>query len=212
MAGIKRKFSDFSIEAILEGKKFKHEVREKDILKQERPETPSSTTSSSSLMASYRQSPTVTCSSPMSGNSQSKSFSSSPPPNPNQFPMWTQCQTDLRKSRRPYSKHTVAILSWWFHHLPFLTVEEMETVAMLSSLSRQQVKVWWQNRRHSQRGRQIGEADPYTGRIQHLPTNSGVIGLLPEPGTAFRSAVFKDILHFFYARVTPCILPICVVY
>ena len=92
--------------------------------------------------------------------------------------------------------------------MPFLTVEEMETVAMLSSLSRQKVKVWWQNRRHSQRGRQLGESDPYIGHIQHLPTHDGVIGLVPEPGTAIRPAVFQDILHFFYARVMPCIGPV----
>ena len=88
--------------------------------------------------------------------------------------------------------------------MPFLTMEEMETVSMLSSLSRQQVKVWWQNRRHSQRGRQAGEADPYTSHIHHLPTHDGVLGQVPEPGTGIRSAVFHDILTFFYARVVPC--------
>ena len=69
------------------------------------------------------------------------------------FPQWTQCQRDVKKSRRPYSRPTVTALSWWFHHLPFLTVEEMEVVGGLTSLTRHQVKVWWQNRRHSQRGR-----------------------------------------------------------
>ena len=90
--------------------------------------------------------------------------------------------------------------------MPFLTVDEMKTVGMLSSLSRQQVKVWWQNRRHSQRGRQVGEADPYTSHIQHLPTHDGVLGLVPEPGTGMRTVVFQDILHFFYARVVHCIM------
>ena len=88
--------------------------------------------------------------------------------------------------------------------MPFLTMEEMEMVSVLSSLSRQQVKVWWQNRRHSQRGRQAGEADPYTSHIHHLPTHDGVLGQVPEPGTGTRAAVAQDILAFFYARVVPC--------
>ena len=55
------------------------------------------------------------------------------------FPQWTQCQRDVKKSRRPYSRPTVTALSWWFHHLPFLAMEEMETVAWLAGLTRQQV-------------------------------------------------------------------------
>ena len=144
MAGSKRKFSNFSIEAILEEKKFKSE---ECFLKQERPESPSSTTPNASLYnfsftsfdsepsLSY-QSPLISCSSPQSISCSSPPYptpsstsSSSSPLNPIQFPLWTQCQRDVRKSRRPYSRHTVTILSWWFHHLPFLTVEEMEMVS-----------------------------------------------------------------------------------
>ena len=113
----------------------------------------------------------------------------------------------MRKTRRPYSKHTIAILSWWFHHLPFLTVEETETVAMITSLTKQQVKVWWQNRRHSQRERRVGEADPYTSHIHHLPTYDLVLGpgQVPEPGTGARWLVFWNIYTFFYTWVLPAI-------
>ena len=97
-------------------------------------------------------------------------------------------------------------MSWWFHHLPFLTVEEMETVAMITSLTRQQVKVWWQNRRHSQRGRQSGESDPYLSHILHLPSSS-FLGNVPEPGSGLRHSVFREILNFYLTRVISLIVP-----
>ena len=121
------------------------------------------------------------------------------------FPQWTQCQRDVKKSRRPYSRPTVTVLSWWFHHLPFLTVEEMEVVGGLTSLTRHQVKVWWQNRRHSQRGRS-DQADPYLGHILHLPLWPHT-GHLPEPGSGYRQAVFTQILEFFISRVSNIIIP-----
>lgn len=204
METVKRKLTDFTIEAILTRKKIK---TEQNAVKQEESfsnilDTSSSTDISSSSPSPSIQSPSISCSS-----SSYSSLSSSPttPPSHKQFPQWTQCQKDTRKSRRPYSRHTVSILSWWFHHLPFLTVEEMETVAMMTSLTRQQVKVWWQNRRHSQRGRQAGESDPYTSHIHHLPTYDLVLthGQVPEPGTGARGQVFRNICTFFYAWVLP---------
>ena len=177
MMGIKRKF-DFSIEALLTDSCGKRMKVEESFVKQERPESPSSTTSSLSV------SPSVSPS----------------------FPSWTQCQRDAKKSRRPYSRQTVTILCWWFHHLPFLTVEEMEVVGSITSLTRQQVKVWWQNRRHSQRGRQTGESDPYLSHILHLPTSS-YLGSVPEPGNGHRNTVFRDILNFYLSSVISLIVP-----
>ena len=204
MAAVKRKFTNFSIEEILKDKKIKLEDEDCFIVKQETPEYPSSSTCDTSFdkLATISVQP-FSCQSPAILTSQFVPDLNTSALSSRQFPTWTQCQKDTRKSRRPYSRHTVSILSWWFHHLPFLTVEEMEMVAMLSSLSRQQVKVWWQNRRHSQRGRQAGEADPYTSHIHHLPTYDGVLGQVPEPGTGSRAVVFQDILTFFYARVLP---------
>ena len=175
--GIKRKF-DFSIEALLTDSCEKRMRLEENIVKQERPESPSSTTSSLSLSPSLSPS----------------------------FPPWTQCQRDSKKSRRPYSRQTVTVLCWWFHHLPFLTVEEMEVVGSMTSLTRQQVKVWWQNRRHSQRGRQSGESDPYLSHILHLPSSS-FLGNVPEPGSGLRHSVFREILNFYLTRVISLIVP-----
>ena len=138
----------------------------------------------------------------------SPSISPSSPPtvtSTSSFPQWTQCQRDVKKSRRPYSRPTVTALSWWFHHLPFLTVEEMEVVGGLTSLTRHQVKVWWQNRRHSQRGRSE-QADPYLHHILHLPLWPHN-GHLPEPGSGYRQAVFTQILEFFISRVSSIIIP-----
>ena len=163
-------------------------------VKTERPESPSSTTScTDSLSLSPSLSP---CQSPCSPLTV--------PP----FPQWTQCQRDTKKSRRPYSRQTVTLLSWWFHHLPFLTVAEMEAVASLASLSRQQVKVWWQNRRHSQRGRG-GEADPYLGHILHLPVWPHQAAV-PDPASGFRQEVFRTILNFYISRVSHLISPVSV--
>ena len=184
---MKRTFTNFSIDAILQPKIIKLDIQPEIKIKEERSETPTST-------SPLCQSPSISCSS-----------SSNSPESLNQFPSWTQCQQDSRKSRRPYSRQTVTILSWWFHHLPFLTVEEMEMVAILTGLTRQKVKIWWQNRRHSQRGRQLGQVDPYTSHISHLP----VVGLehLPEPGDSARRMLFQQLLAFFHSHVIPCIIP-----
>ena len=204
METVKRKITDFSIAAILTNKRTKFE--DQDDVKQEKIEGPSSTILDRSFSSDNSlTSPSSSCQSPSISCSSSSSTSPATPVSHQKFPGWTQCQKDTRKSRRPYSRHTVSILSWWFHHLPFLTVEEMETVAMITSLTRQQVKVWWQNRRHSQRGRQPGEADPYTSHIHHLPTYHLVLGhgQVPEPGTGARGQVFRNICTFFYAWVLP---------
>ena len=177
----KRKI-DFSIDSILytcfttgNTSKRQKTVDISEVIKSERPESPSSTTN----------------------NDLSLSCSSS-------FPQWTQCQRDGKKSRRPYSRQTVTILSWWFHHLPFLTVEEMEVVGRITELSRQQVKVWWQNRRHSQRGRSE-QADPYLSNIVHLPLYSGHAPV-PEPGSGYRQTVFNNILNFYLTTVRHVIM------
>ena len=204
METVKRKITDFTIAAILTNKKIKIDDQ---LIKQEILEESSSSILDTSFGTDTSFiSPSSSCQSP-SISSSSSSLSNSPttPVRHQKFPGWTQCQKDTRKSRRPYSRHTVTILSWWFHHLPFLTVEEMETVAMITFLTRQQVKVWWQNRRHSQRGRQAGAADPYTSHIHHLPTYHLVLGhgQVPEPGTGARGQVFRNICTFFYAWVLP---------
>ena len=170
--GIKRNY-DFSIEALLTDSS---EKRMKIMsVKVERPESPSSTTS------------------------PPPSWSPSLSPS---FPSWTQCQRDSKKSRRPYSRQTVTILSWWFHHLPFLTVEEMEVVGGATNLSRQQVKVWWQNRRHSLRSRGSGERDPYQSHMQGLPT-APLPDPLPEPGSSLRLHSLSSLVTFFVASVLP---------
>ena len=190
--------SSFSIAAIL-GPQV-HSLSSQHVVqtKQERPESPSSTTSACEV-SSTTTSSSISISTP----------SPSPPP---QFPQWTQCQRDAKKCRRPYSRAVVAVLSWWFHHLPFLTVQEMEVVGMLTRLTRQQVKVWWQNRRHSQRGRQPGEADPYLGHIHHLPVRTGAgagsEAGQPGPGQAgARQNLFRDLLAFYYSHVRERLLP-----
>ena len=208
METVKRKITDFSIAAILTNKRTK--IEDQVDMKQEIIEDPFSKLYDSSFLTDTSFNSTSSlCQSPSLSSSLSSSSSLSNAPTSfgthQKFPGWTQCQKDTRKSRRPYSRHTVTILSWWFHHLPFLTVEEMERVAMITSLTRQQVKVWWQNRRHSQRGRQSGQSDPYTSHIHHLPTYHLVLGhgQLPEPGTGARGQVFRNICTFFYAWVLP---------
>ena len=180
----KRKF-DFSIDSILHSLPSKRpkieltELESEPEVKIERPESPSSTTLTDISSLSSSLSPTS-------------------------FPQWTQCQRDCKKSRRPYSRQTVTILSWWFHHLPFLTVDEMEVVGGLTDLTRQQVKVWWQNRRHSQRGRS-SSPDPYISHILHLPMYCDQV--LPEPGNGYRQSVFREILNFYFNRVRSVIIP-----
>ena len=165
-------------------------------MKEERPESPTSTTSDLSLpLLTTTTSPTKLSPSP----SPSPPTSLSPSP---KFPLWTQCQRDARRARRPYSRHTVALLSWWFHHLPFLAMEEMETVAWLAGLTRQQVKVWWQNRRHSLRSRGSGERDPYQAHMQGLPT-APLPEPLPEPGSSLRLHSLSSLVAFFVASVLP---------
>ena len=199
--GEKRSLSSFSIDAIL-GHSGSKRCRV-EVVKEERPESPSSTTSDSFPSSNTISSPT----------SSTTDFSTptklSPPPSPPtslspspKFPMWTQCQRDARRARRPYSRQTVALLSWWFHHLPFLSVEEMETVAWLAQLTRQQVKVWWQNRRHSLRSRGSGERDPYQQHMEGLP----VFPLpepLPEPGSPLRLSSLHTLLTFYCSSVIP---------
>ena len=71
-------------------------------------------------------------------------------------PLWTQRQRRGGGGgigRRPYSRSCVLALGWWYAHLPYLATAEMEALGRLTALSRHQVKVWWQNRRHSQRTR-----------------------------------------------------------
>ena len=195
--GEKRSLGSFSIEAILSHSSKRQRVEE---VKQERPESPTSTTSDISLPHLTTSTSTTT-----SPTKLSPSPSPSPPtslsPSP-KFPLWTQCQRDVRRARRPYSRHTVALLSWWFHHLPFLAMEEMETVAWLAGLTRQQVKVWWQNRRHSLRSRGSGERDPYQSHMQGLPT-APLSEPLPEPGSSLRLHSLSSLVAFFVASVLP---------
>ena len=194
MVGEKRSLGCFSIEAILSSSSKRQRVEEE--VKEERPEAPTSTTSDLSLpLLTTTSSPTKLSPSP----SPSPPTSLSPSP---KFPLWTQCQRDARRARRPYSRHTVALLSWWFHHLPFLAMEEMETVAWLAGLTRQQVKVWWQNRRHSLRSRGSGERDPYQAHMQGLPT-APLPEPLPEPGSSLRLHSLSSLVAFFVASVLP---------
>ena len=128
--GKKRSLGCFFIEAILNSSSKRQRVEEE--VKEERPESPTSTTSDLLLpLLTTTASPTKLSPSP----SPLPPASLSPSP---KFPLWTQCQRNARRSHRPYSRHKVALLSWWFHHLPFLAMEEMETVAWLAGLTRQQ--------------------------------------------------------------------------
>ena len=210
--GEKRNLGSFSIEAILSESSSKRRKME-DLVKLERPESPASTTSediSIPLPTTESTSPTTETSTTNTTDTNSP-IKNSPSPSPSpptslspspKFPLWTQCQRDARRARRPYSRHTVALLSWWFHHLPFLAMEEMETVAWLAGLTRQQVKVWWQNRRHSLRSRGSGERDPYQSHMQGLPT-APLPDPLPEPGSSLRLHSLSSLVTFFVASVLP---------
>ena len=192
--GEKRSLGCFSIEAILSHSSKRQRI---ELVKEERPESPTSTTSDISLPLILTTTTSPTKLSPSPSPSPPTSLSPSP-----KFPLWTQCQRDARRARRPYSRHTVALLSWWFHHLPFLAMEEMETVAWLAGLTRQQVKVWWQNRRHSLRSRGSGERDPYQAHMQGLPT-APLPEPLPEPGSSLRLHSLSSLVAFFVASVLP---------
>ena len=96
----------------------------------------------------------------------------------------------------------MALLSWWFHHLPFLALEEMEAVSWLAQLTRQQVKVWWQNRRHSLRGRKSQQKDPYLAHMEGLPCLP-LADPLPEPGSAIRLQILQQLVTFYCSQVLP---------
>jgi hypothetical protein len=82
MPPLKRRFTNFSIEAILEKKKLKVKVEDHSFIKQERSESPSSTTVDFSLdtdsMAVVRQS-SILCQSPSVSWSSTTSFAASSP-------------------------------------------------------------------------------------------------------------------------------------
>jgi len=124
------------------------------------------------------------------------------------FPSWTQSQCDDSRPRRPYSKRQVSTLAWWFHHLRFVSMDEMEKLGKIVELSRQQIKVWWQNRRHSEKGRPKGESDPYTHHLQGLPICNEIRNIeVPAPGSELREKTFQALLEFFYRQVMPCLAP-----
>ena len=115
------------------------------------------------------------------------------------FPVWTQKQVG-GSGRRPYSRSCVTILSWWYKHLPYLSTPEMEVVANLSNLSKHQVKVWWQNRRHSQRGRAADTVGQLTALLPCIPITSP-----PNPHSRDREGLFEYLLQFYFLHVAPTI-------
>ena len=122
------------------------------------------------------------------------------------FPDWTQKQF-RGGGRRPYGRSVVAALSWWFRHLPYLSTKEMLTLGALTGLSRHQIKIWWQNRRHSQRAATSGRggaADNCSLLSDSLPwclLPGG--GTIPSPHSAQRDRMFSYMLQFFYTYVLP---------
>ena len=115
------------------------------------------------------------------------------------FPGWTQKQVG-GSGRRPYSRSCVTILSWWYKHLSYLSTPEMEIVAHLTNLSKHQVKVWWQNRRHSQRARAADTVGQLTAMLPCLPVQSA-----PNPHSKDREGLFEYLLQFFCLQVAPAI-------
>ena len=127
------------------------------------------------------------------------SWKSPAPTSKAKFPVWTQKQVGC-SGRRPYSRSCVTILSWWYKHLPYLSTPEMEVVANLSNLSKHQVKVWWQNRRHSQRARAADTVGQLTALLPCIPFQS-----LPNPHSRDREGLFEYLLQFYFLQVAPTI-------
>jgi hypothetical protein len=107
----------------------------------------------------------------------------------------------------------------------------MEALGRLTALSRHQIKVWWQNRRHSQRNRAARRQQrPTTHNVSisdHdmplLDLNDGITALslpralggqqthpqvLPPPQSGQRSQLFSYLLQFFCAYVLPRLPPL----
>ncbi len=156
--------------------------------------------------------------------------SDSPTATSHQHPLWTQRQrrgggggnSSGGAGRRPYSRGCVLALGWWYAHLPYLSTQEMETLGRLTALSRHQVKVWWQNRRHNQRGREIRQINvPQQQRrlqrsalledfsqLKGLPQAlSARLGVPPPPHSPQRHQLFAYLLQFFCAHILPRLPP-----
>ena len=176
---------------------------------------------------SSTHSPTLPCPSTSSflNNSSASPTATSCP-----HPLWTQRQrrggggnsSGGGAGRRPYSRGCVLALGWWYAHLPYLSTQEMETLGRLTALSRHQVKVWWQNRRHNQRGREIRQnVPPQQRRLQRsalledfsqqkgLPQALGarLMGVPPPPHSPQRCQLFAYLLQFFCAYILPRLPP-----
>jgi hypothetical protein len=176
-----------------------------------------------------------------SEHSSSSCCSTTPTTQPRHHPSWTQRQRRNHISggggglggglgRRPYSRGCVLALSWWYAHLPYLATAEMEALGRLTALSRHQIKVWWQNRRHSQRNRAvrrqrrptIHNASHRNENLSLLDTNDGMTALslpqafsgqrssqqLPPPQSGQRCQLFSYLLQFFCAYVLPRLPPL----
>lgn len=124
-----------------------------------------------------------------------------------QFPNWTQKQKQGWQGRRPYSRTCTIILGWWFKHFQYLTTGEMSQVGQLTGLTRQQVKIWWQNKRHTMRAKST------TGlaAVKETALEAGLPLMLPEgirpptPHSRRREELFKQMLHFFHIHIKPMI-------
>ena len=153
----------------------------------EEEEVSSSTVDLSPVTPETRTSPATNRTSPASSRTSPAS----------QFPDWTQKQ--LRGGgRRPYSRSVVASLSWWYKHLPYLSTAEMETMGTMTGLTRHQIKIWWQNKRHSQRARAADTVGQLTSSLPCLPVHE-----VPSPHSPQRSRLFGYLLQFYYAHVLP---------
>jgi hypothetical protein len=167
---------------------------------------------------------------PSTSSSFLNNSSDSPTATSRPHSLWTQRQrrgggggsSSGGAGRRPYSRGCVLALGWWYAHLPYLSTEEMETLGRLTALSRHQVKVWWQNRRHNQRGREIRQINvpPQQRRLQRsalledfsqqkgLPQAlSARLGVPPPPHSPQRHQLFAYLLQFFCAYILPRLPP-----
>ena len=122
------------------------------------------------------------------------------------FPNWTQKQKQGWQGRRPYSRTCTIILGWWFKHFQYLTTGEMSQVGNLTGLTRQQVKIWWQNKRHTMRTKSV------TGlAVKETALEAGLPLMLPEgirpptPHSRRREDLFKQMFHFFHIHIKPMI-------
>ena len=124
----------------------------------------------------------------------------------NSFPNWTQKQKQGWQGRRPYSRTCTVVLGWWYKHLQYLTTTEMKQVGDLTGLTRHQIKIWWQNRRHTTRTRGVAGKDVKETALEaSLPRILSEGTRPPAPHSRSREDLFKQMLQFYHWHIAPMV-------